>query len=140
MKTLKRISKILFFPVIIIGMLLLVLKTTNLFPNFFQSTNIDYIVHKFLFPSQQVIYPFDTIEIGWMLVCLFFIFLLLLIHIFMKDKDIRIGIKMTTGLFVVLFLIFFCWLWLSDPQNREIRPVEDEDECIMIEQCEEYFK
>jgi len=100
MKTLK----ILFFPVFTIGILLLLLYTTNIFPYFFQSTDIHYIVYQFLFPSKRVIYPSDTLEIAWMLISLFFILLLLLVHIFVKDKDIRIGIKIAIGLFIVGFL------------------------------------
>ena len=132
MKTLIKILKILFFPVFTIGILL----KTNLFPYFFQSTDVDYIVYKFLYPAQQVIYPLDTLWICWILISLFFILTSLLIHILIKDKDIRIGIKITAGLFFVLFLIFFCLIWQDEPHIRKICPDEIKDERIMIEQCE----
>ena len=130
MKTFKKISKILFFPILTIGTLLLLLYTTNLFSYFFQNIIYDTLitVYRFLYSSQQVIYPFDTVGLYGIAISLFFILISLFIHIFLKDKDLRIGIKITTGLFIVLFLICFCWTWQNKPQNREIRPVEVEDE------------
>ena len=100
MKTLK----ILFSPILIVGALLLILYTTNIFPYFFQKTDICNIVYSFLFPSKRIIFPFDSIGIGYMLISLFFILMLLFIHIFIKDKYIRIGIKITISLFIVIFL------------------------------------
>jgi len=101
MKTLK----ILLFPIFIVGGLQLITYTTDIFPNFFQKTDICNIVYRFLFPSKHIIFPFDSIGIGWMLISLFFILMLLFIHIFIKDKYIRIGIKITISLFIVEFLI-----------------------------------
>ncbi|MDD3280122.1 MAG: hypothetical protein PHC83_00935 [Bacteroidales bacterium] len=109
MKTLK----ILFVPVLIVGALLLILYTTNVFPYFYQNTDIWNIIYRFLFPAKQVIYPFDAGRIYDMLTSLFFIFILIIMYVFIKDKYIRIGIKITIILFVVFFFIGLVLLLFS---------------------------
>jgi len=102
--------KILLCPVLIVGTLLLVLYTTDLLPIFFQNTNLNYAIYKFIFPSKQIIFPFDVMGTSWILISLFFIFLLLLLHKLIIDRPIRIGIKITIGLFIALFLFGFVLL------------------------------
>jgi hypothetical protein len=111
MKIFKKILKILFFPVFIIGTLLLLLYTTDISSRFFQDVIYDtlIVVYRFLFPFERNVFTimFGSMWLYCMLISLFFILILLLIHIFVKDRYIRIGIKITIGLFIVLFLFGF---------------------------------
>ena len=111
MKTLKQISKILSFPVLIIGTLLLLLYTTDIFPYLYRNTDIiSTAIYRFLFTSELYYYDFGgavgSLWIWNMLISLLYILLLLLVYRFIKDKYIRIGIIITIALFIILFVYF----------------------------------